>query len=44
MYYKCTVCEYIYNEEKEGTLFSELSEEWVCPICGAAKDMFVEDN
>ncbi|MDR1327534.1 MAG: rubredoxin [Heliobacteriaceae bacterium] len=44
MYYKCTVCEYIYNEEKEGTQFSELSEEWVCPICGAAKDMFVEDN
>lgn len=43
MYYKCTVCEYIYNEEKEGTPFAELPEDWTCPVCGAAKDMFVKE-
>lgn len=28
--YKCSVCGYIYDEEKEGKPFSELTE---CPVC-----------
>ena len=43
--YKCTVCGYIYDEEKEGVKFSDLPEDWVCPLCGVGKEMFekVED-
>ena len=30
MVYKCSICGYEYDEEKEGKPFSELTE---CPIC-----------
>jgi rubredoxin len=44
----CTVCGYIYDPEsgdpdanvEPGTPFEDLPEDWVCPICGAAKDLF----
>jgi pyruvate oxidase len=39
--YRCTVCNYIYDEAKEGKRFGELAGEWRCPVCNAAKDMFV---
>jgi pyruvate oxidase len=39
--YRCTVCNYVYDEEKEGKKFSDLPKEWVCPICGAPKTSFV---
>ena len=35
--YKCTICGYIYDEEKEGKPFSELS---ACPICKQPLDKF----
>lgn len=46
--YKCTMCGYIYDPElgdpesgiKPGTPFEKLPDNWVCPVCGAAKDMF----
>ena len=38
--YKCEVCEFIYDEEKEGTKWDDLSEDWVCPVCGTAKQYF----
>ncbi len=46
--YQCTICGYVYQPEKgdpdnaivPGTPFEELPENWVCPICGAAKDQF----
>jgi flavin reductase (DIM6/NTAB) family NADH-FMN oxidoreductase RutF/rubredoxin len=46
--YECTVCGYIYDPElgdpdsgiKPGTPFEELPDDWVCPVCGAAKDEF----
>ncbi len=46
--YECTVCGYIYDPEKgdpdsgiaPGTPFEELPDDWVCPVCGAAKDQF----
>ena len=40
MKYKCTVCGYVYDEEKEGVKFEELPEDWTCPLCGVGKDMF----
>jgi rubredoxin len=46
--YECTVCGYIYDPEQgdadsdiaPGTPFEKLSEDWVCPVCGAYKDQF----
>lgn len=36
--YKCSVCGYIYDEQKEGASFSELKE---CPVCKQETDKFV---
>lgn len=46
--YRCTVCGYVYDptlgdpEGKiaPGTPFESLPEDWVCPVCGASKDLF----
>ena len=38
--YKCTICGYIYDEEKEGVQFNDLPEDWSCPLCGVGKEMF----
>jgi len=46
--YICSVCGYIYDETKgipeagiaPGTAWEALPEDWVCPLCGAAKDEF----
>ncbi len=37
--YKCSVCGYIYDEEKEGVPFSELKE---CPVCHVPASKFVK--
>ena len=46
--YECTVCGYIYDPEQgdpdggiaAGTAFEDIPDDWVCPVCGASKDMF----
>jgi len=38
---RCTVCNYIYDEEKEGGEFSALPDAWTCPVCNAPKSAFV---
>ena len=46
--YKCSVCGYVYDPElgdpdgdiKPGTPFEEIPDDWVCPVCGAAKSEF----
>jgi rubredoxin len=48
MKYVCSVCGYVYDEEKgdeengiaPGTKFADLPEDFVCPICGVGKDSF----
>jgi flavin reductase (DIM6/NTAB) family NADH-FMN oxidoreductase RutF len=40
MKYICSVCGYVYDEEKEGKKFSELPEDWKCPKCGSPKSKF----
>lgn len=40
MKYVCTICQWVYDEEKEGTKFADLPEDWTCPICAAEKDVF----
>ncbi len=48
--YECENCFYVYDEEKgdpdngvaPGTKWEDVPEDWVCPECGAGKDMFKE--
>jgi pyruvate oxidase len=47
--WRCTVCGYVYDEVKgepatgttPGTPFADLSDDWLCPVCGSAKSVFV---
>jgi len=46
--WECTVCDYIYSPEAGdpsnrifvGTFFEDIPDDWICPKCGAGKDMF----
>ena len=40
--YVCTICGYIYDDEKEGVKFEDLPADWVCPLCQVGKEMFEE--
>jgi len=40
--YECPACGYIYDEEKEGVKFNDLSDDWVCPVCGEEKSEFIK--
>jgi len=48
--YRCTVCGFVYDPAtgdpdsgiEPGTAFEDLPEDYVCPVCMAAKDMFTE--
>jgi len=50
--YRCTVCGYIYDPEEgdpdggiaPGTPFEEIPDDWVCPVCGAAKSDFEKEE
>lgn len=39
--YRCTVCNWVYDDAKEKVKFADLPKEWVCPVCGAPKSAFV---
>lgn len=46
--WECLVCGYVYDPEKgdpdngvePGTAFEDISDDWVCPVCGADKSQF----
>ncbi len=42
--YKCEVCDEIYDEEKEGVMWADLPDDWVCPVCGSAKSFFKKES
>lgn len=47
--YFCNPCGYVYDPEKgdpehgiaPGTPFEDIPNDWVCPVCGVSKDMFM---
>ena len=49
--YVCLVCGYIYDEAEgdpdngvaPGTIWKDVPEDWVCPLCGAPKEEFEEE-
>lgn len=50
--YVCTICGYVYdpsngdpeNGINPGTPFESLPDDWTCPVCGAGKDMFEQEE
>jgi rubrerythrin len=40
MKYRCTVCGYVYDEDKEGVKWEDLPDDWKCPTCGVPKSKF----
>ena len=38
--YRCTVCDYIYDEEKNDTLWMDVPDDWVCPVCDSPKTYY----
>ena len=46
--WRCRVCGYVYDQREgdkgagipPGTAFSDLPDDWACPVCGAGKDAF----
>ena len=48
--YKCLVCGWIYDPKvgdpddsiAPGTPFDKIPDDWLCPMCGAAKNEFEE--
>ena len=48
--WQCSACGFIYDEElgdeeegfPPGTRFKDIDDNWICPDCGATKDIFVE--
>ena len=48
MKHECTVCRFVYDPKEgdpeggvaSGTPFEQIPDSWVCPVCGAAKEMF----
>lgn len=49
--YVCDVCGWVYDEQlgdpdngiEAGTLFQDLPEDFVCPLCGVGKDQFSQE-
>ncbi|MGB7054824.1 MAG: thiamine pyrophosphate-binding protein, partial [bacterium] len=44
MRFRCTVCNWVYDEKKEGKRFSEEPDSYTCPNCGAPKSAFVPEG
>jgi rubredoxin len=48
--FKCLICGWIYDPAigdpdsgiAAGTVFEDIPDDWVCPVCGVSKDMFEE--
>ena len=38
--YECSVCGYVYDEAQEKADWESVPEDWTCPGCGAAKNLF----
>jgi len=44
----CSICGYVYDPVvgdpdsglAVGTMFDDIPDDWVCPVCGVTKDMF----
>ena len=44
MKYICSICGYVYDEDKQKVPFSNLPDNWKCPLCGAPKSAFAAEK
>ena len=44
MKYVCTVCGYVYDEDKEEIPFDKLPDDYECPLCGVSKENFEKEE
>lgn len=50
--YVCQPCGYVYDPENgdpdggiaPGTVFEDLPDDWLCPICGMGKEVFAKED
>ena len=42
--YKCQVCEFLYDEDRNESLWIDLPGDWTCPVCGSPKHFFEKDR
>ncbi|WP_406660581.1 thiamine pyrophosphate-binding protein [Methanolobus sp. ZRKC3] len=42
--YRCSVCNWVYDEEAEGKDFDSLPDDYTCPICGSPKSAFAPEG
>ncbi len=42
--FRCSVCNFIYDGDKENKEFSKVLDSWTCPVCGAPKSAFVSEG
>jgi rubredoxin len=50
--YVCSMCGYVYDPEEgdtdngieSGTVFENLPDDWVCPLCGVGKEEFEKEE
>jgi pyruvate oxidase len=40
--YRCEICFFVYDEEKEDMNWEDLHDEWLCPVCGSPKSVFTK--
>ncbi|MCJ7682048.1 MAG: rubredoxin [Candidatus Aminicenantes bacterium] len=40
--WECSACGYIYDEETEILPFTDLPNDWLCPVCSSPKSVFQE--
>ena len=38
--YRCVVCEFIYDEEQSDSLWVDVPDTWVCPVCESPKNLY----
>ena len=38
--YRCVVCEFIYDEDKNDSLWVDVPETWLCPVCQSPKRLY----
>ena len=40
--YKCSVCDTVFDEEKEGKKWKDLKEDWACHVCESGKSLWMK--
>lgn len=50
--YVCTACSWVYMPKRgdsegcipQNTSFEDLPSDWLCPMCGVSKEMFIKEE